>query len=461
MKKSETVEKLLKDIIERIILLEARTPEHEKDAAQASRKASEFRNRTEESKDKAIEYLNDLKRIVDSLNDGEKDFERKKEIIQELSNSATEKSKKIDEDISILESRKETVLSYVEELEAFFENNSDIESKIQRFEDLIRLSEENFSKIEVLHKNILTRRNEITSYHREIFGYTQTDDDGEDVKVEGLRDELEKSYNSISEKVLDFSEEIDDFKKAKVGEYNEIEDYWTEKYSILEKQIQDLLPNALTAGLSHAYSAKKDAEELQMKSLSKNFRSGILGLVLVSLIPFAASMFSLLNNESFDDVVLKLPRLTLAIFPLYIPVLWIAYSANRKLNLSKRLIEEYTHKEVLSKTFEGLARQIDGIDNQKISAELKVKLLYNILEISSENPGKLISDYNKSDHPLMDALEKSSKLASAVEKLEKIPGFRKIAKHLDEKADKVLQAESEKVDNTLGQIIEENKPMDS
>lgn len=75
-------------------------------------------------------------------------------------------------------------------------------------------------------------------------------------------------------------------------------------------------------------------------------------------------------------------------------------------------------------------------------------MLYNLLEVSAENPGKLISDYNKSDHPLMDALDKSVKLADAVEKLSKIPGitkFTKIATEWKEKADKELDKQEDKV----------------
>jgi len=56
--------------------------------------------------------------------------------------------------------------------------------------------------------------------------------------------------------------------------------------------------------------------------------------------------------------------------------MWVAYSSNRKMNLSKRLSEEYSHKEVLSKTFEGLSTQINNISDEKISGDLRNKLLY-------------------------------------------------------------------------------------
>jgi hypothetical protein len=122
------------------------------------------------------------------------------------------------------------------------------------------------------------------------------------------------------------------------------------------------------------------------------------------------------------------------------------------MNLTKRLIEEYSHKEVLSKTFEGLSKQIDGIEDKTTSADLRIKLLYNILEVNSENPGKLISDYNKTDHPLMDALDKSIKLTNAVTKLSKIPGFSKLAATLERKSKKILNEETKKVDAGLATL---------
>ena len=148
-----------------------------------------------------------------------------------------------------------------------------------------------------------------------------------------------------------------------------------------------------------------------------------------------------------------MPRLVLSIIPLYIPVLWVAVSSNRKMNLSKRLIEEYTHKEVLSKTFEGLATQIQNLDDSEISTELKTRLLYNILEVSSENPGKLISDYNKSDHPLMDALDKSMKLTNSIDYLTKIPGMSKLVEVLDSKSKEIVEKAADKAVTGLEKAV--------
>ena len=118
---------------------------------------------------------------------------------------------------------------------------------------------------------------------------------------------------------------------------------------------------------------------------------------------------------TLEQTILRIPNLVFAILPLYIPPLWVALSLNRKMNLSKRLIEEYTHKEVVSKTFEGLSTQIEGIKDSKVSNELKIKLLRNILEVSTENPGNLISNYNKSEHPILDRIPAISKIINGSE----------------------------------------------
>jgi hypothetical protein len=184
----------------------------------------------------------------------------------------------------------------------------------------------------------------------------------------------------------------------------------------------------------------------------RNFNKAIFFLVLISLIPFGVSTYLLIDGQSLISTIEYLPRLILSIIPLYAPVVWLAYYSNKKLNLSKRLIEEYTHKEVLSKTFEGLSKQIESLPDSDSSNDLRTKLLYNILTVSSENPGKLISDYNTSDHPLMDALDKSVKLNDAIEAISKIPGMSKLANMLEDKATKIINEQTTKANNGLEQL---------
>ena len=93
-----------------------------------------------------------------------------------------------------------------------------------------------------------------------------------------------------------------------------------------------------------------------------------------------------------------------------------------------------------------------------MTTELKTKLLFNILDVSSENPGKLISDYNKADHPLMDALDKSAKLTDAINSLAKIPGFNKLASILEKKSNEIIQTQKHKVEEALDVVENTESP---
>ncbi|MBS7254131.1 hypothetical protein [Flavobacterium branchiicola] len=443
--------------------IEQKTSDFEKDAKQSSRKASEFRNKSNEAKDLAIQ-------------NAEISAEKVKEAklcltnIKSLETKSETSFKKIDRFTVDLDIRSKKIEDTIATLEENFENNEILVEKLETLEGHFESGEEIFGKIETLQKSIQSRKRDIDNLHRELFGYLEkeTNEEGVEVetRVEGLKDQIQSTYESLEEDLSSLEKDVlnirretlDNYKtfiEEKEADYLEKENKWNTDYDSVLDKINKLLPNALTTGLSYAYSEKRKSEIKDSRKFAGNFKQAALGLVIVSIIPFILSVFFIFEGKTLIDVIEYSPRFVLAIIPLYIPVLWIAYSSNKKLNLSKRLIEEYTHKEVLSKTFEGLSHQINSIENEDISNDLRVKLLYNILSVSSENPGKLISDYNKSDHPLMDALEKSANLSDAVEKLEKIPGLSKIAKILDSKSKKILKEQANKIDDTLGEIVEE------
>jgi hypothetical protein len=71
------------------------------------------------------------------------------------------------------------------------------------------------------------------------------------------------------------------------------------------------------------------------------------------------------------------------------------------------------------------------------------------LEVSAENPGKLIYDYNNADHPLMDALDKSVKRGEAITRIAKIPGMSKFTNALIEKEKRIQSDMSDKVNEGL------------
>lgn len=429
----------------------------EKEAAQASRKAAEFRNKTEQR-------LEEASSLVGQINSEFEAAKKLRILIDEIKREASTEKEQIDElaadlnDTEVeLQDKLDTLDSKINTIDEFLEKYPDLDSKLAAVSTYIRAIEENFEKSGVTLTAINKRKKEIDDLHREIFGYSETDSSGVTNNVEGLRDELENSFEDLSESIKNASEILDKLKSDYADKYLDFEKNHKQSYDSITKEIRSLLPNALTAGLSAAFSTKKENEVEASKELQNNFTHGIYFLMGVSLIPLIISVIFLAQGSSLAEVVQRSPRLVLAIIPMYIPVLWFTISANKKLNLSKRLIEEYAHKEVLSKTYEGLSTQIASIVNKEQSEELRFKLLSNFLQVTSENPGKLISNYETSDHPIMEALEQSYKFQVAIDKLEGVPGLGKVAAILESKSKKRLNSRREKIEQALSDDLAKEK----
>lgn len=441
-----------------------KTSDYEASARQASKKASEYRNRSEEAKDNALKHSEDAKVQLEIISDLREKIEGICSEIYRFYETSQDKSLEIDQFHIDLSKKLESIAGMIEEVQGFIDQVPDLENKVDKLDTVLNKSEDYNLKADALYKSIAIRKKEIDELYYDIIGFIDTDSDsGEESVVAGKKAELENVYTQLQLSSDDIRKNLADFQSAtkssylayfaeKQAEFSELIKRWETENSIIKTKIESLLPNALTTGLSFAYSEKRAEEIKENIAFSKTFNYSILGLIVVSLIPFGFSWWGLHNQRELKDVLLDMPRLVLAILPLYIPILWVAYSTNIRIKLSKRLIEEYTHKEVLSKTYEGLAKQISDLSDNDISADLRNRLLYNMLEVSSENPGKLITDYNKSDHPLMDALDKSVKLAGAVDKLAQIPGFSRLTQTLEKRSRELIRNEDEKAAKGLDYI---------
>ncbi|MDP2102099.1 MAG: hypothetical protein Q8J59_05160 [Methylotenera sp.] len=363
--------------------IKKKTSDYESDAKQASKKCSEFKNKCESAKNDADVLLKKINNISNEVTTSNIST-----LISDIKSFHTN-----------LTPQKVAIETQIHELEALFGNYATYADNLEKLEAISTNADDSSTKIEATLTQLTSRKKEIDQLYYEIFGYSKTDaTTGIVTKVVGKKEDLDKAYNELK---IGFEK----FSKDKKTEFDATLIEWKKSYSASLNEIQSLLPNALTTGLSYAYSKKKDDEIDEIKELKKSFKNWILILMVISLIPFGVSAFLLLHDQvPLDQVILKLSSLVSPMLMIYVPPLWIALSTNKKINLSKRLIEEYTHKEVVAKTFEGLSKQIEGIKDHKVSSELKAKLLSNILEISTENPGKLISDYNTSDHPILERL---------------------------------------------------------
>lgn len=446
-----------------------RSPEYEREAQQASRKTSEFRNRTNDTFEEVKKILENCSLLQNDINKKKSEIVSVYDEINTSFESFNVENDEINELILSLKLKIDSITTDIDLFEETIQNHPDLEDEIADLETSISTIKENESKSIQLVKSITNRKIELETLYNEILGYEEKDDEtGETTEIIGLKQELEESLEGLEEKTtslkknfdkleIDTNENVNNLLKVNRDKINlQIED-WETKYKKLNKEIEELLPKALTAGLSHAFSEKKKDEDISYEKHKKQFGIGIAGMIAVSLIPFIISVTTLFGQDALDIIINRAPKLVIAILPLYIPVLWLSISSSKKMNLSKRLIEEYTHKEVLSKTYEGLSKQVQNIGEESISKELRIKLLQDFLQMYSENPGKLISDYNNSDHPIMELLENSNKLNKTISKLENIPGLNKVTTLLEKKSEKKLEQATEAIERGLDKSIGLNK----
>lgn len=432
-------------------IVEKKTSDYEREARNASAQTTKYKNRAEDSAkliDASADAIAGIIANADSIEgklglldkhheESSLHYQTARLAYSELQATQIKLASMTDEAATALEKAAEQL-----------ESSKEVVVKIGE----LKLSADSLtSKITTVHSQVAKRSQELNDLHDEVFGYIYKDTEtGEETETLGLKVELETSYNQLKKSAADLDKELASLKNRKTEEFKDFEKIQSEEFEQIKGKIRGLLPQAMTAGLSHAYEEKRKSEENEGKTAAKTFWLSILLLLAISILPVIVSLYSFLHDSmKLDQIIHNLPQVVLAILPLYAPAFWFAISASKRIKLAKRLTEEYAHKEALSKTFEGLSTQIANLPDNKASRELKVKLLYNIISASSDNPGKLISDYNSSDNPILEVLDKSLSLSKSLEKISSIPGIGRILKKVEQSREEKLDIIEESVDENI------------
>jgi len=426
-------------------LVDEKPSDLEKEIKQASKKAAEYRNKTEKRLNEAIEILEEIKKKESKILLLSEEISSVKEQIEGHLETSIDSSDSI-------ANRSSELLTNIEKITSTLEKHPNLTNEVDELESTMESLVENASKANTTYKGILSKKTEIDELHRTIIGYEDEDEEGETVKVEGLKSELETTYNSLSKELEDWEaklqvsmdssqNELDKFTDTYKDQLEKTKNDSKSEYDTITKKIETLLPTAMTAGLSSAFVAKRNEEEKIYEEYKTKFNRGIILLSLVSLLPIAISIFFLATGVSLSEVISRSPKVIFAFIPLYIPLVWTTISANKKVNLSKRLIEEYSHKQVLSMTIEGLSNQIENIEDSAVSKELRTQLLRSFLLVTSENPGKLISNYQKSDNPILNIFDRDKA------KKEESKEEKSITKTVNERAKNLVEKTADEVEN--------------
>jgi len=440
--------------------------EVERDARGASQIASKFKNRAVESAKIADEQVKSIETVVPIIKEEGKQIRDLllsskgcKDEIAELHRIVKESESEVRESVAVHHERINTLVKKEEEIQNFLET---ITQQCEEIESVHETSLSWSTKIEAFHSKANELSRAISEVNDQVFGYT----DPSGRHVLGMKEKLEEGFDTLKagfnrvrsdfdKKFKECSATIEENNQNAITQFKEFAIAKQKEVDVIKEKIKILLPDAMTAGLSAAYAKKRVDEEAERKNAMDVFNKSIIGLVVCAFIPFVVNIVMLATGTwTWQTIIDNIPRVVLMMLPLYAPIVWIALFANKRINLSKRLIEEYAHKEVISKTFEGLSAQISNLEEDATSKDLRERLLYNVVSLGTKNPGELIKDYNKPDNPLLDVLDKSLQFAQSMEKLSEVPGigilFKRVAKiasdRMKEKQNQIAQVLTGSID---------------
>lgn len=212
--------------------------------------------------------------------------------------------------------------------------------------------------------------------------------------VDDLHQIFQKHIDTEKEKIAEYISAFDVYKKAK------------------ELEIEGLLKNATNASLASAFEMfRVETEKLKNQS-EKYFFWAMLALVTAIFIPYIPCIKEWMF-ESTDIYINLLKR-----FLFTGPFIWMAYHLSRKTNQYFRLEQEYAHKAVVSRSFEGYKSQVLELykDNPASNAMLE-KLLTGSIDTISKNPAEVLDSVKATNHPMQDIKENLTGIIDPITKL--------------------------------------------
>jgi DNA repair exonuclease SbcCD ATPase subunit len=341
---------IIQSQIEEIELLKEKIQqpsENQQIAQQAARSAAQHKGKIQRTKDDVENLCQEIQKISSELS---LLLENTKETVQNLDgkiksyDNTFNRGEELFNEINTMHQNLEEKINDTIEL---FEKNNDLEDRINNATEQLESFNEIESRAQGILKNITTSHAKVKELRDEILGYDTENEDGESQRIDGIKDQLESTYVVLKSNITELNDYLTDIdSNSKISYQSLLEDAKSKteecikkqenQYSEVYQKIITLLPAALTTGLSAAYNEKITSESSELVNHNKTFSNAIKWLVCISFIPFLADLYLLVVLEKdLVSVISETPKLVLSILPLYFPILWMAYSSNKKMNLSK------------------------------------------------------------------------------------------------------------------------------
>lgn len=404
-----SISTLTQNVQEALDLAKSKISVDEANAKTALVNATAYAETAKNKSQEITQLLEEITPIIDSYKNNKILLENSIKKAEEID----EKHDNLIENASAISAEQIKIQSIQSQVNSALTNAQNSESQIKSLESSSTTS---LNKINDMLSKSTELKTEISDLYDEVFGYET--DSGE--HEEGLKEELDKTYNELSDNMKILSDNFVQLKKEKEEELNNVISEATKKHDAIVAEIKSHLPDGVAAGLAGAFHEKKETETQTMEKDYKKFDHLLKWMIGVAILPFIVYIIWLFNGKPLDEIIKTIPNMTFAVLPLYAPLVWLGIHLNKKINLSKKLIEEYAYKEAISKAVTGVSEQIKALKDEEASQEIYENLIRLVISASADNPGKYITEYNKCDNPVVEMLSDPKKFEKL---LEKTPGM--------------------------------------
>lgn len=313
-------------------------------------------------------------------------------------------------------------LNLREEIEEYRESIFSDDGMKEKVEKLLNDSALKLSEIEELHTSIYDEgglKQEIDEFYTNISSQNEyinkLKEDSSDTlqgledfydKILGKEDESGKKTGGLKQEIEQRKIELDDFKQKQ-----------HERYEELNKQIENLLPGATSAGLSSAYNEMRNKFSNSAKWYGRGFYGSLVALLLVI---FCVRDLSIIKDIPLDkglgiSLLALLGNFSVKL-PFILPALWLVIFISKRRSEAERLTQEYAHKESLAKSYDSYKQQIEKLsgENQK---ELLPVLMENMIKAIALNPAETLDKKHQSDSPISEILKDKNFINSIADRI--------------------------------------------
>jgi len=299
-----------------------------------------------------------------------------------------EKLKELQTALEQIEQKANEVGQKLNESQVFLDQISQHKTSAEQWrgeiETIKNQSSEAIGEIKTLKDEIEETRDELTEKLNAV-EVKKEDIDKFFIKIFGEEDEQGKRSGGLSARLSQKEKEADTFLNTQEKRYKE-----------LFEKIESLLPGATSTGLAQAYYDQKTSYKWPVIIWAIVFILALVGVFITGLLSYENGVK--LSFEELLDVQQATSKL-IARIPFFFALIWLAAFSSKQYRQNKRLEQEYAHKEVLAKSYQGYKRELESQGKTATDKEIIGALHKVLVATIAKNPSEIMDDGRKEDTP--------------------------------------------------------------